>query len=769
MTDGSPDDTELPEGKWLGSSESSCTWQGGRPAGDPRVLPSFLTGAQATGRGCVLVALFARAVASKVGMRRAPSPPTCPIPALPSHLSTFLPAMDVSLPGPDSAFSRSPPAAPAVETPRRHLKQLSLASSSPLAARPLPPSGFGSPNGTPRSPASRPPGSIGRRSGRQSSISYSPSIRNVAADEADVGSTSGRASPARGGFPPRSSSDGTPLDPIESGRSSSEFAGRIPLSDRNGRLPVGFSIGEKESGEAADVPSPLPSTGRARSRSSLSIGSNGSVGDRDSPGMPKEPLTLVEQCVPADPDELLTRSEQDVALTMVCLACCGRGSAHPFFRHATLLSDIARKESTILELRNALSLHEKELADLKAEWRDLAATNAAPGVSQPQPSVMEAAEGLLGADTVQSGKRLLSLVLGVSTDETDEKDKGSAPAANGSSPVPSPAAPAKTRKSMPGRSSSDLMRSLSGLEQVAEAPEEGISAEGSPAASEPALEEAPPSTSPPAVRSFAAGRPTHPRASAGKRLSLLSSTSSMSSQSSVDTQPWLHNDANTARVAEEEAEEAADGKEVKGLMSDLAGSTGGGGWGRKFGDLAAGLNSNEQCVERFLKIIVNRRRLTRQPPLAPFSFLQSKRASMSFASSLTSSWSSFGTISPLTLPPLSQKAQPPKSPSPLPRASPTSSSTSTPRKLQATKMRPISSATAPRQLTSPSNNSFPTGVSSSGGDFFSDTVDSQAKLQAPLAPSGGFPAARLPDPAASPTRTGAAPTAQVDASDDWNW
>lgn len=268
-------------------------------------------------------------------------------------------------------------------------------------------------------------------------------------------------------------------------------------------------------------------------------------------------------------------------------------------RYATLLSSIARKESTILELRNALSTHEKELADLKAEWRDLAATNAAPGVSHPQPSVMEAAEGLLGADTVQSGKRLLSLVLGVSSDEPEEKEKAPSPA---SSPAPAapPAAPAKTRKSMPGRSSSDLMRSLSGLEQVTEAPEEGPSAEGSPSAPTRTLHDVPPSTSPPAVRTFASGRPTHPRASAGKRLSLLSSTSSVSSQSSVDTQPWLNNDANTAQVAEEEAEEAADGKEVKGLMSDLAGSTGGGGWGRKFGDLAAGLNSNEQCVDRQL-------------------------------------------------------------------------------------------------------------------------------------------------------------------------
>jgi hypothetical protein len=227
---------------------------------------------------------------------------------------------------------------------------------------------------------------------------------------------------------------------------------------------------------------------------------------------------------------------------------------------------------------------------------------------------MEAAEGLLGADTVQSGKRLLSLVLGVGGDEPDEKDKPSPPTTNGASPAPSPAAPAKMRKSMSGRSSSDMMRSLSGLEQVTEAPEEGMSAEGSLSISERALEDAPPSTSPPAVRTFAAGRPTHPRASAGKRLSLLSSTSSVSSQSSVDTQPWLHNDGNTARVAEEEAEEAADGKEVKGLMSDLAGSTSGGGWGRKFGDLAAGLNSNEQCVDDTAIMRANRSGLTSPPP-----------------------------------------------------------------------------------------------------------------------------------------------------------
>lgn len=205
--------------------------------------------------------------------------------------------MDVSLPGPDSAFSRSPP--PAIETPRRHLKQLSLASSSsPLIARPSPSfSSFGSPSGAPRSPASRPPGSIGRRSGRQSSISYSPSIRSVAPDGPGFdGGSSGRASPVRGGFPPRSSSDGTPLDPIESGRSSGEYSGRIPLGDRNGRLPV-QSTAEKAAGEAADVPSPLPSTGRARSRSSLSIGSNGSLGDREPSATSNEPLTLGEQCV----------------------------------------------------------------------------------------------------------------------------------------------------------------------------------------------------------------------------------------------------------------------------------------------------------------------------------------------------------------------------------------------------------------------------------------------------------------------------------------
>lgn len=87
-------------------------------------------------------------------------------------------------------------------------------------------------------------------------------------------------------------------------------------------------------------------------------------------------------------------------------------------------------------------------------------------------------------------------------------------------------------------------------------------------------------------------------------------------------------------------------------------------------------------------------------------------------------------------------------------------------------MRPIG-ATAPRQLTSPRNTSFPGGGGTgtgTGADFFSGLDESPTKLQAPLAPSGGMPTARLPSPGPSPGRRNA-PAAASDAgeTDDWNW
>lgn len=260
-------------------------------------------------------------------------------------------------------------------------------------------------------------------------------------------------------------------------------------------------------------------------------------------------------------------------------------------RYATLLSTIARKESVILEVKNTLATHEQELADLRAQWRVLAATNAAPGVSHPQPSVMDAAEGLLGTETVQSGKRLLNLVLGVGGDGEESGVSGASP---------SPSAQGKVRRSMSGRSSADMRRSLSGLEQVNEAEEESGTpySDESPAPSGSAPADVALATSPPTSK-ITPGRPRAP--SSAKRLSHLSNTST-SSQSSVDTASWLHGDNNAARVAEED--EQGEDREVKGLMSDLAGNSAGG-WGAKLGNLAAGLNSNEQYVfDPFLPAIL---------------------------------------------------------------------------------------------------------------------------------------------------------------------
>lgn len=139
---------------------------------------------------------------------------------------------------------------------------------------------------------------------------------------------------------------------------------------------------------------------------------------------------------------------------------------------------------------------------------------------------------------------------------------------------------------------------------------------------------------------------------------------------------------------------------------------------------------------------------------------------MSFASSLTSSWTSFNTLSPLTLPPLASNSAPPRSPTPQRKPSPSpsaSNSSSTPRKA-ATKMRPLNNA-APRQLTSPSNSTFPaSSANPSKADFFQMDGEPVA-LQAPLAPSGGLPNARLP---ASPSKKAEVPSNAGDG-DDWNW
>lgn len=210
--------------------------------------------------------------------------------------------MDVPpLPTPDSALgvAHSPPPA---ETPRRpHLRQLSLASG-PLLPRTTssPPSGASTPTGTPRSsppPSSLTrPGSAGRRATRQSSISYSPSLRTV--------------------------SDAT-ANGSENGPPAVTGGARIPLGGGSGRVfsRAPAAIQEDDDETASSV-------GRARSsRSSLSIGSASSFTDRESPATPKEPLTVVDQCVrpsclsPSRTCVLLLETTQDGKLTAGCPCC----------------------------------------------------------------------------------------------------------------------------------------------------------------------------------------------------------------------------------------------------------------------------------------------------------------------------------------------------------------------------------------------------------------------------------------------------------------
>ncbi|CDZ98430.1 hypothetical protein [Phaffia rhodozyma] len=644
-------------------------------------------------------------------------------------------------------FSGDPPGTPSS-------RQTALASADSLPGTPATP---GTPSGRVLASSLSRAGSVGRNPMRRKpSISYSPSFReNLSTDSLEGAVPKGRASPMLG----------TP-------RSTSMFGLGISEEEPlDGAAQSGEQVGLTEGVRSISI-------GRSPRRTRRSM--EDMTAPATSPAPAAQAMTLAE-------------------------------------KHADLLSFIAQKESRCLELREQLAQNEAELANLKKKWTTVVSRASARSANELNPpfsanqnrtnnagngqgsggnlssvaSLGAHPEGLLSSETIQSGKRLLNLVLGVDLDEPSSVSpssestplptpppsaslasvpNSSSTSSSSSSSSPSPFSSLTSSSSSSSTSNSAPVRhkytssslSSSSLEKVSEAPEDPLSAS---LLTKPESNGSPMSNPRPVP-------PSRPASHSTRRLSLLSQSSGSSidstvqtfSQSSVDL--MMGNSWDPDLVLSEEGEEEAGRRErgsARGLMEGLAASSGvsTSGWGKKFGELAQGLSGNEH-------------------------FLQSKRATLSFTSSLSSAFS-FSPLGggPSGPNPSSQSSDPDLSTSPTPvsslsKPSPLTLSRSTfssspSSKLKATKMRPLSRsnglAQSPgfgRALTSPTGVPRDSSDSIDGADFFGPDASVESNsLQTPLEPVGRVVSRGDENRSAEgETRT---ENPLMESEGDWNW
>ncbi|KAL7415171.1 hypothetical protein BDY24DRAFT_440110 [Mrakia frigida] len=649
-------------------------------------------------------------------------------------------------------------------TPRRsHLKQLSLAPSSiqpsrsPSSSSPSFPSSIsprprsstdGSFTNSTTPPLSPSPlsrsGSIGRNPNRrQSSISYSPNRASSSFQFASQQQPLG-GSPLGLGLGKQS---------VGGGRSSLE--GRRSLSENE------RSSFEEEGRRTSNELAPLPPPSSLPAAPSSTTRSGASSFERD----PSDSLTLVE-------------------------------------KHSDLLSYIAQKESKSLELREALAQNDSELASLKKKWSNIVSRSQSgrpspsstnthlPTGSIPTSSAASllggadgGAGGLLSPESLQSGKRFLTSLLGVGAGGEEEDVSGEGSSSNGlsSSLSPTKKSNGTTTRPAPPRTSLDLLGSVvrSGLDMVSEAREE-------------------PSSPPPKTNSSLPPRPLALSSSSArsKRLSLMSSTSSSSSStsstapSSLDLANNIVNprgsssqggsfdsttsssstssslfsltptderssawgvDANKETSGREqhdhrlagigEDEEPTRTRDPRSLMEEMASSSGsslsGGGWGKRWGDLATSLTGNEH-------------------------FQSSKRATLGLASTLQST---LVTLS--SAPGPTPVSHPLSSPSSHTHARPTSLFASPPIPSQ-----PLSSKTSRSNSSKPNHSRHPSTTKMAPWDASHEA--GEGGLQEPLVPVGRSPSPRIGPPSGSPQRKKSSPASGGSSSaeggdDGWNW